>query len=1140
MQWPALGAVLIASAAWGQPKVFWASDPVGPDETVLVCGDGFGEAPRIELTRAGGKGVQVEALQPSDQSVKFVVPADWKLGPYAFRITGAGGVSEPTPLNRPTIYWCQGDTGSGASPGGWLRIFGRCLSLGEGAEVILTPLEGGTKPERLAAKPATLWALSVELPEGLASGHYEVSVAQKGGAVGKAPVPVTIAEPERWPDRVFNVRDLGATGEGSMADGAIVREALKQAEAAGGGVVYFPRGRYRIDGTLRVPEHIVLRGEARGLVSLFWPDTDEPYALIEGTHHFGLEDLTIHASNCTHCIAAEVGKPESGHTFLRRVRVRADLYRGHLTPEQVDTRFRAAQRLSTGGGDVVRFGGENIEITDCDLYGSGRSLSLLQARGGRVIGNTFYHGRWGWYCIDGSDGLILERNRIIGADLMSTGGSLNCYSSAYSQNVYYAENRLEKMHGWDREAMTTDAGYGAYYGTAAEIGPDRLVLAEEPNWKSKADWTGGGVFILGGKGMGQYRRIAGYDGRTVTLDRPWDVSPDGNSPITITMLQAQYLFVGNEFEDVGIALQYYGTSIDHVAAGNKCSRGGGFYNSGRWYRHFQPSWYCQFLDNEILEGNSYRFGPNNATDAGVSYLGTWGLQSQGGTAPLALCSVHRRNRLHNNAELQFVGVNAEHPGLRDVVAEHNTVENAPRGGYVDSGCVGVLLRENRFINVEQEIVTDRQIREALAKRRAALLDQQQPVAHYSFDDAEGGTVRDDSGHKFWARSTGALEFVAGVAGKAPRFDGSSYLAVADDRMLQFPRLTIAAWVLPDQLQGRWGVVAKRSRNAEAPYVLSLRNGGVGFEATDAKGVWSYNLTSQPVVKPGEWTHIAATCEEGAVVKLYCNGAPIAEKPATEALCETSDIVTIGFEGWGGADSKPESSGNFHGLIDEVKLWSRVLTAEEVAAEYGLLREQAAAATQRLAEEAAARAERAKLFATTTVADGGVAWKLVYFDDFERPEIGSEWKTLRGRWQITDGHVACREVSFLAYARPLSAPVRIEFDARSAHPGDLTAFWGTREEAYVGGYFIGFASNGNTANKILRLGQDVAMNTGPLARPNQWHHIIGQVFGGQVQLIVDGELALEYEDKEPLTKPDTAGVIAWGEGEFDNLRIYTAN
>ena len=46
-------------------------------------------------------------------------------------------------------------------------------------------------------------------------------------------------------------------------------------------------------------------------------------------------------------------------------------YQAIPTVEQVDARFRDAQQLSTGGGDTVRLGGPNVEITDCDLYGSG-------------------------------------------------------------------------------------------------------------------------------------------------------------------------------------------------------------------------------------------------------------------------------------------------------------------------------------------------------------------------------------------------------------------------------------------------------------------------------------------------------------------------------------------------------------------------------------------------------------------------------------------------------------------------------------------------------------------------------------------------------------------------------------------------
>lgn len=1142
----------VAFSGFAAPTIFWASDPVGPDDTVLVCGDGFGEAPVVELRgfeRLLSPGsldpswpadtIRPEVIHPSDQTLKFVIPADLAGPVYAFRVLGPDGPSAPWLLNLPTVYWVQGDQGTSASPGGWVRIFGRCISRPPAEPKVLLRGDGPGKPLKVAPTHSQ-WDITAEIPADTQPGEYALGLdSGYGPAVGgEELLRITVRVPEVWPQQVFNVMDFGASGDGQPQDDGAVRAALKEAEKNGGGVVYFPRGRYYIMGTLNIPTRTVLRGEAAKLSCLFWPDSDEAYTLVQGTHHFGLEDLTLYASNHLHCIAGEIGTPEAGHTFLRRVTVRADMYRGHLTQEQVADRMRAAMRLSTGGGDTVRLGGENVQITGCDLYGSGRSLYLLSAKGARVSNNVFYNGRWGWYCLDGSDGLILEDNVITSGDLMSTGGSLNCYSTARSQNVWYARNRLERAHGWDREAMTSDAGYGAFFGKAVEVGPDWLTLDDDPDWRRKKDWIGGGVFILDGKGMGQYRQIAKYDGRRVELDRPWGVPPDTNSTITITMLQHRYLFIDNSFEDVGIALQYYGTSIDHVASGNTSTRGGGFYNSGRWYRHFQPSWYCQFLDNVIDEGNCYRFGPNNSTNSGLSFIGSEGLQSQGGQAPLALCSVHRRNQLLNNAEMRFIGVSSEFPGLRDAVAEHNIIENSPRGVFMDDGCRGVLLRENTFTNVAEELVTPAMIAAKLEAQRAALIDLQDPVLALNFDESAGGNVSDQSGHNFAAVPTGTIEYESSLSGKAPRFDGSAYFIVRDRQMLKFPRITLAAWVWPDQIKGRWGVMAKRSRGAAAPYVLALRDGGISFEATDTEGKWSYNMTTKPVIVPGAWNHIAVTCEEGVGIRVYCNGQLAGEKQVTGKLVETDDILTIGYENWGGPDSKAGESGNFRGLIDEVRIWSRILAPGEITAQYDALKGQAAQDVERREKERAAAQELSKRFATEIVSAGGVDWRLVVADDFERADIGPDWKTLRGKWTVANGTLRCNDVSFLGLAKKVKAPVRIEYDARSQHPGDLTAFWGNERDGYQGGYFMGFASNGNTANKILRLGEDVASNEKPNATPGKWHHIIAQVIGNRVQLIVDGELVLEYTDPKPLTAPDMPGLIAWGAGEFDNVRIYS--
>jgi|GEM_PF-380305 len=1150
-------------SALAAPVVFWASDPVRPDETVLVTGSGFGANPRLWLLPLGtgvsrraaeelawprhGRAGAVPVEQATDESLKAILPAGLKAGAWLCRIEDGttGEVSRPFRLNCPTVYWLQGDLGvDRATPGGGVRVFGRCLGgSGRAGAVMLVPGSGGP-PVRVTPRESSLWVTGFSIPAATATGPWQVLVHNGWGeADGWTPAgTLTIATREVWPAGVFNVRDYGATGLGDYADVAAIQTALKAAADAGGGVVYLPRGRYLFEGTLRLPRYTVLRGEGSALSCLCWADTEEPCILVEGTDHFGVEDLTLYASNYIHGIVADLASPDPGHTFVRGVCLRAVLYHGHLTPEQVDERFRAALKLSTGGGDSLRLAGPDVEVSNCDIYGSGRAFYLLNVHGGTVRGNRFYNGRWGWYCITGADGLVYENNILQGGDLMSTGGGLNCLGSSSCRNVYYAYNQVGRCHGWDREAMTSDAGGGAYHGGIASATGRELVLAGRPEWHGPGRWIGGAVFILGGHGMGQHRRIVGIgdDQVTLTLEREWAVAPDPTSVVTATMLQENYLFIGNDFEDTGIALQYYGTSINHVAAGNVARRAGGFYNSGRWYHGYQPSWYCQFLENTVAEGNGYRFGPNNATACGPSFLGTLGCQYGDNPAPLAYASVHRRNALLNNARIVLNGSSDERPGVRDVVVEHNRIENTETAFDIGPGCVGVLRRANALANVDQEVFDPRGAQEARMARRQGLLQRQQPVFVMDFEARQGRVMPDASGERFAALlRNGQLTQEAGLSGACGRFDGKAFLEVADRALLRFPQVTLSAWVLPDQLKGRWGIVAKRNRNGAAAFVLAISQGAVTFEATDITGAWSYNLTSPPVLKEGEWVHVAAVCEEGRRVVLYANGVQVAAKEVTQAIVDNDEPLTIGFEAWGGADRRPDSSGNFRGCIDEVRLWSRLLSAEEIAAEHQRLKEAGAQDLVRRREQAARNAQEERLRAERFATPPGEGWELAAGESFYGPALPPAWLTLRGRWAVEGGTLRCSAVSFLALDRPLKTPVRIEFDGRSPEPSDLTGFFGTKAETYEGGYFIGFASNGNTATKILRCGEPVASGSTPLAVPGQWHHVVAEVTAtGEVALAVDGKVALRFVDPAPVPRADTAGIIAWGVAEFDNLRIYT--
>lgn len=699
-----------------EPVVFWASDPVQPGEAVLLAGGNLGTSMTLEASRlpdaetvdvtapspfvfpASAQGL--EPLQPADQSVKFFLPDDLPMGVFACRFTAERGAAVVVLLNRPDPWWAQGDGGTSASPGGWVRVLGKCLAFPSQKVSVLVEGEGQTL--RLTPSETSTWSLTLPLPSTLREGAYRLRIHNGfGGTHGwSEPVSITVQRQSVWKETRFDVVELGADPTGMRDSTPAVKEALARAGTEGGGVVFFPRGRYMVTETVTIPRFTVLRGESRELAAVFWPNSEKPLpVLLQGTDSFGIEELSLYATHYQHFIAGALGdQPGAGNVFLRRLLVRGVIYRPLKEAEEIHQRFA---EMPGPNSDTVRLGGHNIAIADCDFYGSGRALFLSRVRGGYVARNTFYNGRWGWYCISGSDGLIFEGNQIIGADLMSTGGGINCLDgSSFSQNVYFAHNALKLLHGWDREAMTTDAGGGAYVGTIASAQGRTLTLSNEPQWHGR-DWKGAGVFIIDGTGVGQYRRVVHGEGRQVEVDREWEIPPDETSQLSITMLQRNYLFIGNEFSDATCAIQFYGISLYHIVAENKSVRAGGFKNIGMHYAGgSQPSWFNQFLDNEIAEGNQGFNGPLNEfppLDSQVATLGGWYEPTR---APMTRCTIMRRNRLLSNARISI------RDACRDVIVEDNSVENAEVGIEVVGEPDGVLLHRNRFQRVHRPIVDE--------------------------------------------------------------------------------------------------------------------------------------------------------------------------------------------------------------------------------------------------------------------------------------------------------------------------------------------------------------------------------------------------------------------------------------------------
>lgn len=679
-----------ASFAQEAPQIIWASDPIRSGETLLLTGEGFTRNSVVELGEAAGaeSWTALKLAQLSAQSLKAVVPESRPLGVWACRVRDGARVSKAEWLNEPAVWWWNGDGGEFATPGGWLRVFGKSLHFGGQSRARLRAADG-TAVE-LLPRESSSYALAFALPAGIAPGEYALSVHNglRGEPAWQSGGAVTVRPRAMWKSDLFNVKDFGPKPAEALA------AALRAAETNGGGVVYLPRGRYAVKEALKIPTNTVLRGEGMALTSLCWPDFEKPPAELITGSDYGVESLSLYCQQHRNVLS---DTPASKRFFAHQVRIRANCY---FMIEDAGKEFRGRKGPVSHRecGAAVLLRGANFEIVDCDIYASNYGVRILKAKTGLVARNQIRYGGRG-YSIENTERLIFEDNLIAGDNLLAIGNDLTTFWSNFCCHIYFAKNRIEQMFGADREMMTLDAAGGAYFGAVAAVDGNRLTLAADPVFKDYAprphtNWVGAAVQVLSGTGAGQYRFVAAHAGREWRVDRPWAVEPDATSLLSIAPFRGQSLFIGNTFEDGG-AFQLYAAAHDSIVAENTGARMDGFLvwglNPHGW--GYQPSWYCQFLDNEILEGNGY--GTRAAS------LGTVGYdEAKAFDGALVRGTVFRSNVLHNNAGFSIGGM------TEDTLVENNIVKNSESGVKVRASARGTLLRGNTFEGVAQPVLEE--------------------------------------------------------------------------------------------------------------------------------------------------------------------------------------------------------------------------------------------------------------------------------------------------------------------------------------------------------------------------------------------------------------------------------------------------
>ncbi len=191
---------------------------------------------------------------------------------------------------------------------------------------------------------------------------------------------------------------------------------------------------------------------------------------------------------------------------------------------------------------------------------------------------------------------------------------------------------------------------------------------------------------------------------------------------------------------------------------------------------------------------------------------------------------------------------------------------------------------------------------------------------WTFEEGTGTVAYDWSGNgNNGSWNAAGSGFLTGKVGTyAGQFWGSNYVSVPDNSSLRPSLFTVSAWVNFGSTAFR-GIVSKEANSSPYSYGLRQRGNSTIWFSESGGG---NDVQSNTLYVQNAWYMITASYD-GAVVRLYING--LLDHSGNMSFTDGSTNPLI----IGGAPVDAD----FLGLLDNVRLYNRVLSAAEIAALY---------------------------------------------------------------------------------------------------------------------------------------------------------------------------------------------------------------
>jgi protocatechuate 3,4-dioxygenase beta subunit/uncharacterized protein (DUF2141 family) len=208
-------------------------------------------------------------------------------------------------------------------------------------------------------------------------------------------------------------------------------------------------------------------------------------------------------------------------------------------------------------------------------------------------------------------------------------------------------------------------------------------------------------------------------------------------------------------------------------------------------------------------------------------------------------------------------------------------------------------------------------------------------AWWSFDYSSKDSPQDFAGfNNSGTKMNGPIATAGKVLG-ALQFDGvDDYVEVADHFELNFGTkdFSFDAWIKTSDSRGVKAIIDKRSQMQGAGYFIFLNDGKLSLQLNDNLSIWA-NYSTSIVIADGNWHHIAITIQRNNSqgLKFYVDGLPIQTGNPTSQQGSISNTAPLRI----GLNTYMQASFSqaFKGILDEIELFKRVLTPEEVQSIY---------------------------------------------------------------------------------------------------------------------------------------------------------------------------------------------------------------